>query len=139
MYPTSLSSAKRFAKNMRFATIREYTKYVTENGLALKANPSEYKGYVSAADFLGMTPEEYKKSKFSTAVANRDQELINRKISLHWANKRANRIAEIQSSQPSLELDETNDKVETPTENGLNPDLVIQLCHLFHQVQVMVD
>jgi hypothetical protein len=119
---SSLSSAKAFAKLMNFATIRQYTKYVNENSLPFKANPSEYKGYVSAADFLGMTTTEYKTSKCIAQVANRNQDAINRKISLSWAQKRANKTAQASVLQPALPL-ATN--VVEPVVSGLDPDKVI--------------
>ena len=118
-YITSLSSAKAFAKHMKFATIREYSKYVDENSLPYKVNPSEYKGYVSASDFLGMTPLEYKASKAKSQIANRDQDAINRKLVQFWANKRASQRAKAEAHQTRLPLAEAQ-QVE-----GLDPDMLI--------------
>jgi hypothetical protein len=119
VYISSLSSAKSFAKHMKFATIREYSKYVEENNLPYKVNPSEYKGYVSASDFLGMTPIEYRASKSKAQITNRDQGAINQKISVFWANKRASREAKAEAIQTRLPL------AETPKVVGLDPDMLI--------------
>jgi hypothetical protein len=122
-FNSSLSSAKEFAKLMKFATIREYSKYVNENSLSFKANPSEYKGYVSAADFLGMTISDYKASKVIAQVMNRDQVEINRKLSLTWAKKRADKRAKVNTLQTQLPL--TTQVIKAPVTIGLDPDKVI--------------
>jgi hypothetical protein len=122
-FDSSLSSAKAFARLMKFATIRQYSKYVNDNSLPFKANPSEYKGYVSAADFLGMTTSEYKASKGIAQVTNRDQDAINRKISLSWAQKRADKTAQASTLQPQLPL--ATQVVDSSVKSGLDPDKVI--------------
>ena len=122
-FNSSLSSAKEFAKLMKFATIREYSKYVNENSLPFKANPSEYKGYVSAADFLGMSTSDYMASKGIAQVINRDQAEINRKLSLTWAKKRADKRAKVNTLQTQLPL--TTQVIKPPVTLGLDPDKVI--------------
>jgi hypothetical protein len=93
------SVARAFAIDSKFATIKEYTDFVTSaNLVGYPASPTVYREYTSAHDFLGKTTEEYKAGKYVNAVKNRDQEAMTARMKSTWANRRE--LKKTLNSQP---------------------------------------
>ena len=101
---TPYDVASHLAYSKGFLTLKEYTDYVVSNKMTgFKPDPTKYRQYTSAWNFLGTSRTQYYKNRSMILIASRNQEAINLKTIETKARRKAERL-QAQLVQPQLEL-----------------------------------
>ena len=114
----SFVEAKNIAKSLKLNTLKEWSQWVVTNNHEhiLPVDPrSYYKEFVSGADFLGYTQQEYRERCNIARVKNTDFKASGRKASATWAKRRKNaEKASKETPKPSPTKETTtHDYIET--------------------------
>lgn len=101
---TPYDVASLFAYSKGFLTLKEYTDYVVSNKMTgFLPDPTKYRQYTSAWNFLKTSRSQYYKNRSLILFASRNQEAINLKTIQTKARRKAERL-QVQLVQPQLEL-----------------------------------